>query len=69
MIELDLVDFCRQFVAQIIKANKILGAFSTLVQQSMEKDILLMKHILTDACHHLRPQYESSELSFEEKED
>ena len=35
----------------------------------MEKDILLMKHILTDACHHLKPHYESSELSFEEKED
>ena len=69
MIKLDLVDFCRQFVTQIIRANKTFGAFSTLVQQSMEKDILLMKHILTDACHHLKPHYESSELSFEEKED
>ena len=28
-----------------------------------------MKHILTYACHHLRPHCESSELSFEEKED
>ena len=68
-MELDLVDFCTQFAAQIIKANKTLGAFSTPVQQSMEKDILLMKHILTDACHHLRPHYESRELLFEEKED
>ena len=35
----------------------------------MEKDTTLMKHILTDACHHFRPHYESSELLFEEKED
>ena len=54
MIELDLVDFCRQFATQIIRANKTFGAFLTLVQQSMEKD---------------KPHYENSEMSFEEKED
>ena len=69
MIELDLVDFCKKIATQIVKANKTFGTFTKLIQQRMEKDISLMKYILTDACCHLKPHYENSELSFEERED
>ena len=66
MIKLDLIDLCRQLAAQIIKINKTSEKFSKLMKGSMEKGITLMKHILTDACHHLRPYSESSKLSFKE---